>query len=52
MDYGCCDACHGAKVSFGFSASQSDGLELIDFGEEILDEVTPLIHDFVDWKRL
>ena len=52
MDEGSCDADDGSEVSFGLLASEGDCLEFFDFDEEVFDEMTPLIHDLIDEKRL
>jgi hypothetical protein len=43
---------HRGEVSVGFLTSHGDSFELFDFGEEVFDEMAPLVHDFVDLPRL
>ena len=42
-DYGCDEMDRGEKISGGFVVARGDGPELLQFAEEILDEVTRLI---------
>jgi hypothetical protein len=43
---------HGSEISIGFLASQSDSLELLEFNEEIFNEMAPFVDFFIDlqWR--
>jgi hypothetical protein len=47
-----CEVDHGGEASVGLVASHGDALELLEFAEEVFDEMAPFVDVGVDLKRL
>ena len=43
-----CSVDHSAEIAVGLFTAHGDGFEFLDFGEEVFDQVPPLVHDFVN----
>ena len=52
MDDGSGGVDHGFVAWVGFVAAHGDALELLEFAEEVFDEVSPLVHLLVDLERV
>ena len=52
MDDGGGEMDHRCEALIGFVAAHGDALELFEFAEEILDQMTPFVHFQVDLERL
>src|SRR5271169_3475788 len=49
---GCGEMDHGCEALIGFVGAHGDAFEVLEPGEEILDEMPPFVHLLVDGQRL
>ena len=48
MDQSRCSVDHRSEVSVGLFAAHGYSFEFFEFGEEVLDQVAPLVHNLVE----